>query len=71
MKGGEGAQLLLLTIITHNAASEGRLSVEWAHTPVALRCIRERCVDALSVCVGQEHTYYRIFKREQSMDTHI
>lgn len=37
------AQLLLLTIITHNTASEGRISAEWAHTPVASRCSHYRC----------------------------
>lgn len=48
-EGGEGAQLLLLTIITHNAAAEGRLSEEWAHTPVASHGLQR-------ICVGREYS---------------
>lgn len=59
MKGGEEAQLLLLTIITHNAAAEGRLSAEWADTPVASRCVQGRRADALSENVWiRDYTYH-------------
>lgn len=39
---------MLLTIITHNAAAEGSVSTEWAHTPVASHCVQDRWADALS-----------------------
>lgn len=53
---------MLLTIITHNAAAEGRLPAEWVHTPVASHCVEHRRAGALRSADDTR----RAFNRNQS-----